>query len=159
MIPGIRTMAALRFYASRSYTFSRSHWSQENGNGFWTARGRNALIRGGYGPCVRCGCCGGGIPKACRALGLSSTLARLPDTHGAHCAKGGASHFSSTRMPLLVQIFHPSTLHRAAQGQVSRRIFSCHLESFPNCPESLGKEFLYTAVLPLSVYSCFTRAA
>ena len=50
MIPGTRTVAALRFCASRSYTFSRSHRSQENGNGFWTARGRNALIRGGMGP-------------------------------------------------------------------------------------------------------------
>lgn len=50
MIPGTRTTAALRFYASRSYTFSSPHRSQENGNGFWTGRGRNALIRGGMGP-------------------------------------------------------------------------------------------------------------
>lgn len=160
MIPGIRTVAASRFDASRSYAFSRLHRSQENRNGFWTARGSKALIRGGMGPVY---------DVAVAAADSQSLQDTWPELHACPSPRARLGRTAqrdeqvispaATRMPSLVQIFHPSILHRAAQGQVSRRIFNPHLEWFPNTLQRSQKEFLYTTVLPLCVYSCFTRAA
>lgn len=44
MIPGSRRAAAMWFSASRSCTFSRWHRSQENRNGFQTARASHTLF-------------------------------------------------------------------------------------------------------------------